>query len=170
MKKGISLLTSALLALSAMPLAVSAETQYDLNGDGLLNGCDVQFVFETYMESSLEGYGSELLTDEIRAQIASECDFNGDNKIDMADVGLLLQKIKNDNRIGDVNCDGMLEARDASDVLRYYALTSIHTTVPSEYRGLEFGVLALGDYHANGIIDARDACAILTEYARSSVE
>lgn len=61
---------------------------------------------------------------------------------------------------GDINCDGEINAIDASYVLTYYAAISI---------GSEFNLtsvqLNVGDYNNDGVINAVDASAILTYYA-----
>lgn len=63
-------------------------------------------------------------------------------------------------RMGDANMDGLVDATDASRVLKHYADTSV-----GKYsRGLPFG-----DANWNNIVDASDASAILEEYAKTSI-
>ena len=90
MKKGISLFTAALLAVSAIPLTTSAQTQIDLNGDGLVNGYDANLIIERYMEIAVQEYNSPVLTDEIRVRIGAVADLNGDGKINTTDSTMLL--------------------------------------------------------------------------------
>ncbi len=63
---------------------------------------------------------------------------------------------------GDVNCDGFIDAADASLVLAKY---SANSTASSEYIGVG---LALGDYNNDGLVDAVDASLILAKYAELS--
>ncbi|MDE6035447.1 MAG: hypothetical protein K2G36_06010 [Ruminococcus sp.] len=64
---------------------------------------------------------------------------------------------------GDVNCDGFIDAVDASLVLEKYAENS---TDSDKNTGIG---KALGDYNADGLIDAVDASLILEKYAELSV-
>ena len=60
---------------------------------------------------------------------------------------------------GDVNCDGFINASDASLVLAKYASDSAHS---SEYIGVGNN---LGDYNGDGVINASDASDVLAYYA-----
>lgn len=64
---------------------------------------------------------------------------------------------------GDVNSDGIIDGRDATAVLSYYAKLSA-AIKETCYLNTDFA-----DYDDNGIIDGRDATAILTTYVKSSV-
>lgn len=168
MKKGISLLISALLAVSAMPLTTSAQTQADFNGDGLVNGYDVNFIIEKYMERSVQEYTSPLLTDEIRAQLESSADLSGDGIVDMLDATMLIDDIKKNNKLGDINCDGYIDGVDSTAILYYYARKAVNGGFAKEERWIEIGVSALGDYDGNGIIDGRDSSMVLKVYIDES--
>lgn len=61
---------------------------------------------------------------------------------------------------GDVNCDGLIDAVDATLVLEAYSANS--TDMPS-YIGK-----TLGDYNCDGLVDATDASLILVKYAELS--
>ena len=63
-------------------------------------------------------------------------------------------------KTGDINCDGLIDAVDASKVLAIYAELSTENTKPIKY--------TLGDMNSDGFVDAVDASAILAEYARLS--
>ena len=65
---------------------------------------------------------------------------------------------------GDVNNDGIIDARDASAVLTYYAKSS----AGAEIADIEMFNAEKADYNNDGIIDGRDATEILTYYAKSS--
>lgn len=60
---------------------------------------------------------------------------------------------------GDVNCDGFINASDASLVLAKYASDSANS---SEYIGVGNN---LGDYNGDGVINASDASDVLAYYA-----
>lgn len=62
---------------------------------------------------------------------------------------------------GDINCDGHLDAIDASKVLAIYAELATKDNVMVNY--------SLGDFNNNGFVDAVDASQILAEYAKASV-
>ena len=64
---------------------------------------------------------------------------------------------------GDVNSDGIIDARDATSVLSYYAKVSAGIKEQC-YLNSDFA-----DYDNNDIVDARDATGILTAYAKESV-
>lgn len=168
MKKGISLFTAALLAVSAIPMTTSAKTNDDFNGDGLENGFDANLIIEMHLEAAIPEYRSSLLTDELRYRIESTADYNGDGKINTTDSTLLLIGIKHDNKAGDINCDGILDGRDASAILSYYAKKAVGKEYSAEERGLELGVGTLGDYDGNSTIDARDASELLRTYVEAS--
>lgn len=67
--------------------------------------------------------------------------------------------------LGDVNEDGMLDARDASTVLQEYAnVSSGHEPSFSDTQK------KLANYNKDGYVDAKDASLILQEYARIQSE
>ena len=61
---------------------------------------------------------------------------------------------------GDINCDGFIDAVDASKVLSIYAKLSTIINNPVDY--------SLGDVNNDGFVDAVDASAILAKYAELS--
>lgn len=63
---------------------------------------------------------------------------------------------------GDFSGDGIIDGRDASDVLTIYAKSSVGDAV------ITADQLAAGDINKDGILDGRDATAILTYYAKTS--
>lgn len=62
---------------------------------------------------------------------------------------------------GDINCDGVIDARDASGILTAYVNPTTSILDPNNYASN-----VLSDYDGNGIIDARDASAVLTLYTK----
>ncbi len=98
-----------------------------------------------------------LQNDAINTRESVMIGFDNNNKLKYyigADYSIEVQK-------GDVNCDGVIDAVDASAILSSYADTS---TGKTQYIGC-----TLGDYNNDGCVDAIDASAVLTEYAESSV-
>lgn len=78
--------------------------------------------------------------------------------IDRDDDGYFEYKVQR----GDTNCDGKIDASDASNILISYARAQTGTFV---------GYLLhenYGDYNQDGMIDASDASAVLAEYSRLS--
>ncbi|WP_303826437.1 dockerin type I domain-containing protein [Ruminococcus flavefaciens] len=72
----------------------------------------------------------------------------------MADTSVIQQ--------GDVNCDGHINAVDASIVLSNYAE---HQTSDAKFNGCN----SLGDINEDGELNAIDASEILSTYAHNSV-
>ena len=64
-------------------------------------------------------------------------------------------------KLGDVNADQMIDARDASDILAYYANISSNKPTGVFYKGS-------ADVNEDKVIDARDASDILSYYAFTS--
>ena len=79
-------------------------------------------------------------------------------------VGAVASSKESPFLIGDVNCDETVDARDASEVLAYYAKTSAGSA------GDTVTINCFGDVDGNGIVDAVDASTILTAYATAAVE
>ncbi len=67
--------------------------------------------------------------------------------------------------LGDVNEDGMLDARDASTVLQEYA--NVSSGCESSFSEAQ---KKLANYNKDGYVDAKDASLILQEYARIQSE
>lgn len=77
--------------------------------------------------------------------------------------------------LGDVNCDGALDASDAAEVLRYYAVVGGAGGADKVDRDELLaqmpylaGIELLGDYDGSGSIDGCDAAAILSAYAENT--
>lgn len=66
-------------------------------------------------------------------------------------------------KLGDVNGDNIIDGRDASDVLSYYAITSTGGKFDNNSFKTENA-----DFNEDGVLDGRDASAILAYYAKSS--
>ncbi|MDE6102402.1 MAG: hypothetical protein K2F73_05445, partial [Ruminococcus sp.] len=63
---------------------------------------------------------------------------------------------------GDVNCDGFIDAVDATQILIAYSKNSTDST---SYVGK-----TLGDYNGDGFVDAVDATQVLIKYAELSTK
>ncbi len=172
MKKTVT--TSVFLAITLCintlvldPMTAFAECDHDFNSDGLVNGDDVLLIMNRYSEIAVEK--DDIISNQvIRDKVNKNADLNGDGRINGCDAILLANSIRENNICGDVNCDGIIDVRDASYVLSFYARHSLE-----EYDwqiGSDISVSVLGDFDKNEVIDARDAAAILTTYAKASVK
>ena len=110
---------------------------------------DVENVSSQYTDAYIESDNNVFVSIE-NQEIMYYIDKNGDDVYD--------DKVEK----GDVNCDGFIDAVDASLVSAKYAVNS---TDSSEYIGIG---KALGDYNNDGLIDAVDASQILLQYAELS--
>ena len=174
MMKKYSIILAAIMSLiTLLPVnAVAAETtdavykNCDFNSDGLINGDDVRLLINRYMEIAVNQ--ENLLPNQtIRDNIDKNGDVYKDGLINMEDARELSIYIRDNNIKGDVNCDGIIDGRDASLVLAYY---SRHAVENYDWQiGSDDGVTILGDFDGNDIIDARDASKILNYYAANSV-
>lgn len=63
---------------------------------------------------------------------------------------------------GDINCDGHIDARDASLVLKAYSELS------ADENAVAYVDKRYADYNSDGYIDARDASSLLAYYAEQS--
>lgn len=63
---------------------------------------------------------------------------------------------------GDINCDGLYDAHDASAILETYSILSVDEDYP------EFYVNIFSDTNGDGVIDSKDASDVLTKYAEIS--
>ncbi|MDE5557026.1 MAG: hypothetical protein K2J32_04940 [Ruminococcus sp.] len=127
---------------------------YQLDEDGHFKFDDsynmyVENVSSQYTNAYIESDNNVFVSIE-NQEIIYYIDKNGDNTYD--------DKVEK----GDVNCDGLIDAVDASLVSAKYAINS---TDSSEYLGIG---KALGDYNNDGLIDAVDASLILARYAELS--
>lgn len=102
-----------------------------------------------YKSAELETDNDVFITIE-NQELTYYIDKNGDNVYD--------DKVEK----GDVNCDGFIDASDASLILKKYAANSTNS---SEYYGVGE---ALSDYNNDGLCDASDASLILEKYAELS--
>ena len=84
-----------------------------------------------------------------------------------AKSGLFLAPLCENKDTGDVDLDGAITAKDASQVLTFFAESSTDKDIsPVD----EAKMNKLGDFNSDGMIDAKDASSILKTYAKNSVE
>ncbi|MDE7365295.1 MAG: hypothetical protein K2N27_10535 [Ruminococcus sp.] len=65
---------------------------------------------------------------------------------------------------GDTDCDGMLDADDASEILSIYSDLSTYCTEENPNYHMEY-VNIFADFNGDGLIDASDASGVLEKYA-----
>ena len=77
--------------------------------------------------------------------------------------------------LGDVNCDGALDASDACEVLRYYVVIGAAGGADKVDRDVLLaqvphlaGIELLGDFNGTGNVDGADAADILAAYAKNT--
>lgn len=80
--------------------------------------------------------------------------------IDLNNDGVFEEKVKR----GDTNCDGVIDASDASNILKSYA-DSQTGRISVYYLGIDYT-----DYNNDGVIDSADASEVLEEYAKRMTE
>ena len=135
----------------------------DVNCDGVVNVTDV-----TVLAAYLKGLKNDLLAQGLIN--ADVCD-PGDG-VDEKDLEFLKGYVENKNslpyytikiiKMGDVNSDDLIDARDASEVLTYYAKTSAggKSTLANS---------SAADVNSDKVVDGRDASTILAYYAVASI-
>ena len=155
MRKVISALLSLALALSVVPMTVSAAgkeapvteksyEQYDFNEDGYIDALDVAFLFRYYLITTMEKVTDIInlgITDQIREREALYGDFNRDGRINTIDGNLFLKYV-----ISYTNC-------------------KIEDFEPQCYSAIVSESVEKGDINGDGFIDAVDASNILSYYA-----
>ena len=110
-----------------------------------------------------EQFDSFVIGDEIT--IGFEYTKVNDTDTPRIDKIVMLSKTKPD--IGDVNQDGKIDARDASDILKYYAENSVNTQIDQiKAQSMSY----YGDLNDDGKTDAKDASDVLAIYASNSTQ
>ena len=161
----------------------NSENEFDFNLDGAVNAIDAKFVLTRYSELVVgkntnvvvvDEYESEKgerlifeFTDRMREKIDEFGDMDGDSIISSIDSSYLLAAYYSDKEAGDVNIDGKLDARDASDMLKFYSKNSV--SIQSDYvteKNMEY----LGDLNGDSKVDSADASFALVEYSKRATE
>lgn len=197
MKKSIkiftSVLTSALLAVSSMPVLSLAEDHItgDINCDGIVNSDDCFMVLEYYAKKEM-GKLDEISADDIE-KILKYGDLTGDGEVNSADASKICEIAV---KTLDVNGDGNVDVYDALYIYNFASSISSHSSeeiealtkltanvrydneyVQSELLKYAFSLsksltdvsdIKAGDADGDGMVDASDASLILSFYADMS--
>ena len=161
----------------------NSEEEFDFNLDGVVDTIDAKCVLTRYAELVVgkdtsvvvvDEYESEKgerlifeFTDEMRKKIDEFGNVDGDSILSAIDAAYLLTAYYSDKEIGDVNIDGKLDAKDASDMLKFYSNNSV--SIQSGYvteKNMEY----LGDLNCDGKVDSADASFALVEYSKRATD
>ncbi len=190
-----AVLLSAVQTYAAAEITLTPQqfSSCDFNSDGYVDTIDLIFMamvslpeFDAMRDMAAERVG---FTNDIEKKILENGDFNGNGVID-DEEGIALVEYMTSNteckvedlslenmtkmaklmdpkmETGDIDGDGIINAVDASNVLKYYAITST---------GASFDTITMlsarhkGDMNGNRIVDSVDASLILKKYAANSV-
>lgn len=197
MKKSIkiftSVLSSAILAVSSMPVLSFAEDHItgDVNGDGIINSDDYFMVLEYYTKKET-GRLDEISAEDTE-KILKYGDLTGDGEIDATDASQICEISA---KTLDVNGDGKVDVYDAVYVYSFASNISSHSPeeietltkltasvryddeyVQSDLLKYAFSLsksltdvsdIKAGDTDGDGMVDASDASLILSFYADMS--
>lgn len=110
-----------------------------------------------------EQFDSFVIGDEITIGF----EFTKVNDTDTPRIDKIVMLSKTKPAIGDVNQDGKIDARDASDILKYYAENSVNTQIDQiKAQSMSY----YGDLNGDGKTDAKDASDVLAIYASNSTQ
>ncbi len=123
--------------------------------------------YDEYTVNGEETYTEYYPTDEWREKIAGLGDIDGDGRIGPSDESLMLYAILKKYKAGDVNTDSSVDARDASDILSYYAAKATHEILNYDSA---HKLSSLGDFNVDQKIDARDASEVLSIYSKNATQ
>lgn len=197
MKKSIkiftSVLSSAILAVSSMPVLSFAEDHItgDINCDGIVNSDDCFMILEYYAKKEM-GKLDEISADDIE-KILKYGDLNGDGEVNSADASKICEIAV---KTLDVNGDGNIDVYDALYIYNFASSISSHSSeeiealtkltanvrydneyVQSDLLKYAFSLsksltdvsdIKAGDADGDGMVDASDASLILSFYADMS--
>lgn len=197
MKKSIkiftSVLSSAILAVSSMPVLSFAEDHItgDINCDGIVNSDDCFMILEYYAKKEM-GKLDEISADDIE-KILKYGDLTGDGEVNSADASKICEIAV---KTLDVNGDGNVDVYDALYIYNFASSISSHSSeeiealtkltanvryddeyVQSELLKYAFSLsksladvsdIKAGDADGDGMVDASDASLILSFYADMS--
>ncbi len=89
--------------------------------------------------------------------------------IDKDEDNMFDDKVEN----GDINCDGIINASDASDIMKKYAEISTKTNIFSQLSlttdKIQYNYMNY-DFNNDGSVNAADASSVLAEYAKSATK
>ena len=124
---------------------------YEINEDGYFDNIMASIYYPESKYAYLCTRNNVLVTIDENRRINYSIDNNGDGVYDVP------------VRKGDINCDGKIDATDASQVLSIYSKLS--TTPYNMFYEVDY---SLGDISGDGKINSIDASDILDEYAKAS--
>lgn len=165
----------------------------DVNSDGYVDTYDVFYIAAVSQPQysaavgGLENYG---FTAEIENNVLEYADFDKNGEVSrneclavynymkantecriefntITDIRDVVKTMSSTVQAGDVDADGIVNAVDASNVLKYYALTS--TGAPFD-TAVMLAARHKGDMNGDKMVDSVDASLILKQYAANSVE
>ncbi|MDE5946281.1 MAG: hypothetical protein K2G63_03090 [Oscillospiraceae bacterium] len=167
-----ALYSEAVIALESVP----SKTVYDMDDTGKIDvkGLKVTITIST-QTTDFDEQGNRIINTEV-TDISSSCTLSPENiedafeKSDTAEIKIYpisssvpvgSYNIKLDFIRGDVNFDGIVDASDATDVIRHYGAFSMGVNdgfTPKQKR--------VSDVNRDGVIDAADASDILIYYSK----
>lgn len=185
----VSVLSSVILAVSALPLGSFAEENVNgnINGDGIVNSDDHFMVLEYYAKN-VAGRLDEILETDIE-NVLKYGDINGDGEIDAGDAGIICdiaEKTIDINGNGEINIDDAMYIYnfamdiDSHTLEEIEALTKLTARVKyypdREYIkpdliNYAFSLarsatgLKSGDVNGDGAVNSSDAADVLTFYS-----
>ena len=142
---------------------LSRKTQRSCNASTNLFGHD-----ETSVEWYAEGDGITVIAEKSGESVHFSYD-NGELKADIGNgrTGYCRKAQAVNGKMGDVNHDNHVDARDASEILSEYAASSTSGNAPF---ASDPTASALADVNGDGVIDGRDATDVCSYYAYLSVD
>lgn len=169
-----ALYSEAVIALESIP----SKTVYEIEDTGKIDikGLKVTITIST-QTTDFDEQGNRILNTEI-TDISSSCTISPESieeafsNSDTAEISIYpissnvpvgSYSISLDFIKGDVNFDGIVDASDASDVIRHYGAFSMGVN-----DGFTDKQKRAADFNRDGIVDAGDASDILVYYAKSA--
>lgn len=190
-----ALLLSAAPANAYADTAITPEqfAACDVNSDGYVDTYDVFYiaaVLQPQYSAALGGLENYGFTAEIEKNVHEHADFDKNGEVSrneclaiynymkantecriefntITDIRDVVKTMSSTVQAGDVDADGIVNAVDASNVLKYYALTS--TGAPFD-TAVMLAARHKGDMNGDKMVDSVDASLILKQYAANSVE
>ncbi|MDD6345941.1 MAG: dockerin type I domain-containing protein [Oscillospiraceae bacterium] len=157
-----SVLTSALLAVSSLPVFSFAEEHItgDINCDGIVNSDDCFMILEYYAKKEM-GKLDEISADDIE-KIIKYGDLTGDGEVNSADASYIMANCMK----FDLNGDGFINSDDTFMILDYYAknMTGRLDEIPDE--DIE-SILNFGDLNGDGEINSIDASILCNKILKT---
>lgn len=156
--------------INFFPFPETIKEYGDVDGDGFINGLDSTLVLSYYRETSglsneeVVAEGNDYLMNELpKLYKQKSLELAGEHYFPDEDGSMIRLSA------GDVNLDGILDARDASLILGYYADLSSDAYFNDSYVHLR-AIRVYGDVNQDGLINGTDASLILAYYGYASAQ